>query len=124
MSTPQRHLFQLLPPSCAVSARAQTHLDPIITGVELNSSLIAPGNLFAALPGSKTDGRNYIAAAVAAGASAILAPLGTELNNAQVGLITVPEPRRVFAEICAKFYEKQPRTIVAITGTNGKTSTA
>ncbi len=125
---PQCHLFQLLPPSCAVSARAQTHLDPVITGVALHSGLVAPGNLFAALPGNKTDGRQYIAAAIAAGASAILAPLGTELttntDSAHVALVTDPDPRRRFAEICAKFYERQPRTIIAITGTNGKTSVA
>lgn len=123
MTQAPRRLFQLLPPSCAVSARAQTHLDPVITGISLHSNLVAPGHLFAALPGLQSDGRNYIAAAVANGASAILAPLGTELNDARISLITDSEPRKTFAHICARFYDKQPRKTVAVTGTNGKTST-
>lgn len=91
-----------------------------------DSRVVKPGYLFAALPGSAVDGRAYIAEAVRNGAKIILAPEGTTLPEealaAGVTLLTDPQPRRVFALMAAEFYGVQPETIVAVTGTNGKTS--
>lgn len=100
--------------------------DPIVTGITADSRLVKRGNLFAALPGSKGDGRSFIEAAIHHGASVILAPQGTVLpDNAgeDVVLITDDNPRKKFAHIAAAFYDRQPETIVAVTGTSGKTST-
>jgi UDP-N-acetylmuramoyl-L-alanyl-D-glutamate--2,6-diaminopimelate ligase len=80
--------------------------------------------VFAALPGVRSDGRAFIADAVARGAAAILAPEGTAWP-AEVptrSLITAPDPRRALALMSAAFYGAQPECVVAITGTNGKTS--
>ncbi len=94
-----------------------------IAGLTADSRLVRPGFLFAALPGSHNDGRAFIADAVAKGATAILAPPDTMCVPPGVRLIEDPAPRRAFALMAAAFYSRQPKTVVAVTGTNGKTST-
>jgi len=95
-------------------------------GLTLDSRMVEPGFLFAALPGAKFDGRDFIGAAIEKGATAILAPTGTHLpaGTNDVELITDDNPRRVFSLAAAEFYADQPAYIIAVTGTNGKTSTA
>lgn len=93
-----------------------------LAGLTSDSRAVKPGYLFAALPGTKVDGREYIDQAIASGATAILAPAGTP-ERSGVTFITDDNPRRKFAAFCAEFYGAQPERIVAITGTNGKTST-
>lgn len=99
---------------------------PDMTGLTADSRAVEPGFLFAALPGAQFDGRDFIDQAIARGAHAILAPTGTVLpaDADGVELITDDRPRRQFARMAAAFYGKQPATIAAVTGTNGKTSTA
>ncbi|MBF0168733.1 MAG: UDP-N-acetylmuramoyl-L-alanyl-D-glutamate--2,6-diaminopimelate ligase [Alphaproteobacteria bacterium] len=95
-----------------------------ITGLTADSRQVGPGFLFAAIPGSQQDGRAYIPQALAKGALAVLAPPGTELpQGAEAALIIDPEPRRALARMAALFFGQQPETLVAVTGTNGKTST-
>jgi UDP-N-acetylmuramoyl-L-alanyl-D-glutamate--2,6-diaminopimelate ligase len=97
-----------------------------VSGLTADSRQVAAGYLFAALPGSRVDGRDFIPQALDKGAAAVLAPLGTELPAAagDVPLITDDNPRRRLALLAARFYERQPRTACAVTGTNGKTSVA
>ncbi len=97
-----------------------------ITGITADSRAVMPGFLFAALPGAKADGRRFIADAVARGAAAVLAPLGTEwpAGVPPRPLMVDAEPRRALARLAAVQAGGQPETVVAITGTNGKTSTA
>ncbi len=98
-----------------------------LKGITQDSRGVKSGYLFAALPGSKSDGRDYIEAAIRNGASAVLAPKGTILPDLEsvvdVALITDQNPRRTLALMAAEFYGTQPGDIVAVTGTNGKTST-
>lgn len=104
--------------------------DPDIAGMTANSQAVEPGFLFAALPGARRDGRDFIADALARGAVAVLAPPGTTLpsgttpHEVPVPLLTSPEPRRQLALLAARFYGGQPRIAAAVTGTNGKTSVA
>ncbi len=98
--------------------------DLAVTGMTADSRAVQPGFLFAALPGSHADGRAFINDAIAKGAVAILAPEGTRINAPNVALITDPDPRRRFARMAAVFHAGQPDHLVAVTGTNGKTSTA
>ncbi|MBI1274066.1 MAG: UDP-N-acetylmuramoyl-L-alanyl-D-glutamate--2,6-diaminopimelate ligase [Alphaproteobacteria bacterium] len=98
-----------------------------ITGITADSREVLPGYLFAAIPGTKHDGRLYIADALAKGAAALLVPPATDMpkgadNSAAV--IVVQEPRRALSRIAANFYPQMPSIIAAVTGTNGKTSTA
>jgi UDP-N-acetylmuramoyl-L-alanyl-D-glutamate--2,6-diaminopimelate ligase len=96
--------------------------DPQITGVTADSRRVQPGFLFAALPGSRIDGRAYVADAVAAGAAAILAP--DDVREAGVPVIHAPDLRRAYALAASAFWGAQPAVCVAVTGTNGKTSVA
>ncbi len=98
--------------------------DMEITGLTADSRAVRPGFLFAALPGTQTDGRRFIADAIASGARAILALEGTVCPDGMVALLTSPDPRRALARTAAAFYGRQPETMVAVTGTNGKTSVA
>ncbi|MFM2045596.1 MAG: hypothetical protein RLY86_4172, partial [Pseudomonadota bacterium] len=109
----------------AVSALALER-DPPITALTADSRAVVPGALFAALPGTVHDGRTFIPAAIAKGAAAILAPKGTTLPEGaeHVALIEDANPRRRLALLAAAFHGAQPSRIAAVTGTNGKTSTA
>lgn len=99
-----------------------------LKGLTSDSRKVRPGFLFAALPGAKADGAAFIADAVRNGASCILAgpeaSLPDELKNSSITLIQNVNPRREFARIAAEFYGRQPGVMAAVTGTNGKTSTA
>ena len=98
-----------------------------ITGLTSDSREVRPGFLFAALDGSRARGAEFIPEALRKGAAAILAPPGTDLGDvapAAAYLISDDNPRRRFADMAARFFAHQPRTIAAVTGTNGKTSTA
>ena len=98
--------------------------DKKFVGVTSDSREVKPGFLFVALPGSQVDGRTFINDAMARGAIAVLAPKGTNpgLTNNNVPLITDINPRHRYSMIAAQFYKTQPRFVVAVTGTNGKTS--
>ncbi len=100
--------------------------DVDIASITADSRTVGPGALFAALPGGRVDGRAFIADAVARGAAAVLAPTGTAwpVGVPPRRLILHPEPRRALALLAAAHASAQPRTVVAVTGTNGKTSTA
>lgn len=99
--------------------------DTEILGLTCDSRRVEPGFLFAAVPGTRADGRAFIPDAVTRGAAAVLAPSGTEIDRRgrNVALIVVDNPRRQYALMAARFYGAQPKTIAAVTGTNGKTST-
>ena len=96
-----------------------------LTGITADSRRVSNGVLFAALPGATADGRAFIADAVARGAAAVLAPPGTAWPPGVPPrpLIEDPEPRRRLAQLAALLAGPQPATVVAVTGTNGKTST-
>lgn len=94
--------------------------DLVVRGLTLDSRRIEPGFVFAALPGVTVHGRDFIPKALAAGASAILTDQPVE---APVPVISVAEPAALLARMAARFYPRQPEHIVAITGTNGKSST-
>ena len=97
---------------------------PEVLGLSADSRGIEPGFLFAALPGTETDGTNYIDDAIGQGAVAVLAATGTQLRHPGVALITDDNPRRRYAELAARFYPRVPEVLAAVTGTNGKTSVA
>jgi UDP-N-acetylmuramoyl-L-alanyl-D-glutamate--2,6-diaminopimelate ligase len=98
---------------------------PELRGLTADSRAVAPGFLFAALPGAKADGRAFIADALARGAVAVLAPPATAWPSgvARVPLLEARDPRRALALLAAVFHGAAPATLVAVTGTNGKTST-
>ena len=94
-----------------------------ITGLTSDSREVRAGYLFAAFPGTKLDGRQFIEEAIKKGATAILAPEGTTINSKTAVVLEDKNPRRCFAKMAAAFFGKQMDVIVAVTGTNGKSST-
>ena len=95
--------------------------DSNVTGFAIDHRKIAPGTVFGAFQGSAVNGEDFIAAAVAAGAVAIVARPEASVTGAVH--IADPRPRQAFARLAAGFFTPVPDTVVAVTGTNGKTST-
>jgi UDP-N-acetylmuramoyl-L-alanyl-D-glutamate--2,6-diaminopimelate ligase len=113
-------LRDLFSDDATIDPRAET---VEVTGIAADSRSVKPGELFFALAGSKTDGARFIDQAIAAGAAAVAGdhpPPG----DRRVPFVTTSNPRRALAMAAAKFYPRQPQTIVAVTGTSGKTSVA
>ena len=100
-------------------------IDVEISGIACDSRHVQQGNVFVAISGSNQDGSAYIDAAIAKGAVAIVSdkPYPASLTNA-VPYIKVLDARIALSQMSAQFYAGQPQTIVAITGTSGKSSVA
>ena len=92
-----------------------------VTGFAIDHRKVAPGTVFGAFPGTRFNGEDFIPAAIAAGAVAIVARPEATVEGA-VHLAS-DNPRKLFAGIAARFFTPVPATVVAVTGTNGKTST-
>ncbi|MFM2098585.1 MAG: hypothetical protein RLZZ366_124 [Pseudomonadota bacterium] len=91
-----------------------------VTAFAIDHRKVAPGTVFGAFQGNVVNGEDFIAAAIAAGAVAIVARHQAQVDGA-VHIIS-DDPRRAFALLAAQFFAPFPETIVAVTGTNGKTS--
>jgi len=91
-----------------------------VTGFAIDHRKVAPGTVFGAFRGARFNGEDFVPDAVAAGAIAVVARPEARVD----GAVHLPseEPRRAFAELAARFFQPFPKTIVAVTGTNGKTS--
>ncbi|WP_174293096.1 UDP-N-acetylmuramoyl-L-alanyl-D-glutamate--2,6-diaminopimelate ligase [Sphingomonas bacterium] len=92
-----------------------------VTGFAIDHRKVAPGTVFGAFPGARVNGEDYIADAVKAGAIAVVARPEARVEGA-VHLADAA-PRERFARAAASFFAPFPATVVAVTGTNGKTST-
>ncbi|HXF54234.1 MAG TPA: UDP-N-acetylmuramoyl-L-alanyl-D-glutamate--2,6-diaminopimelate ligase [Hyphomicrobiaceae bacterium] len=114
-------LASLLGPDIEAPAAAAQLL---VTGLTADSRKVEPGMLFAALPGSRTDGARFAAEAAARGAVAVLTGYGAQLSDLAVPLLRAADPRRALALMAARYYGGQPEVAVAVTGTSGKTSVA
>lgn len=94
-----------------------------IDGISYDSRKVQPGDIFACLPGSKTDGHSYIPAVLAAGAVALLV---SDVQQVPAGIpaIVTADTRETLAEISAEFYHHpgDSLTLIGVTGTNGKTT--
>ena len=99
--------------------------DPQVTGVEHDSRRARPGDLFVALPGQRFDGRAFAAAAVAAGAVAVIGPDPGDVA-VTVPWLTVDDPRALLGPLAARVYGHPDRELIlaGVTGTNGKSTVA
>ncbi|MBI1179752.1 MAG: UDP-N-acetylmuramoyl-L-alanyl-D-glutamate--2,6-diaminopimelate ligase [Alphaproteobacteria bacterium] len=95
-----------------------------ITGLSSDSRTVREGYLFAALTGTRARGADYVSQAVAQGAVAVLTEPDAGVDPAAAFVVTDPNPRRRLALMAARFFGGQPETVVAVTGTNGKSSVA
>lgn len=92
-----------------------------VTGFAIDHRKVAPGTVFGAFEGSVSNGEDFIPAAIASGAIAIVARPEADVRGA--AHLADGQPRRLFAGLAAQFFRPVPGTVVAVTGTNGKTST-
>jgi UDP-N-acetylmuramoyl-L-alanyl-D-glutamate--2,6-diaminopimelate ligase len=112
-------LRDLLP---AVPGAAELMLD--INAITADSRKVVPGSVFFAVPGSRADGLAFTDEAIARGAIAIVAERPFETARAGVAAVVVPDVRAALSQAAAALHPLQPATIVAVTGTSGKTSVA
>ncbi len=101
-----------------------------VTGLSVDSRDTKPGHIFAALSGSHVHGAEFVSYALRMGAVAVLTDAeGLAVAQAELGPLSVPvlvheQPRRALALAAARWFQSQPETMAAVTGTNGKTSVA
>ncbi len=124
-----RGLPEGLPLSSLLGGKVRLPVDPLVTGVALDSRRVCPGTLFLALRGGRLDGGAFIDAAIEAGAVAVVreapADAGVSMRHG-VPVVPMAGLRWHAGEIAARFYGEPSRDlrVVGITGTNGKTSCA
>jgi UDP-N-acetylmuramoyl-L-alanyl-D-glutamate--2,6-diaminopimelate ligase len=100
---------------------ADIESDSEVTGFAIDHRKVARGSVFGAFKGVVFNGEDFIGQAVDRGAVAVVARPDAQVDR--VPHLADPEPRRLFADLAARFYAPYPETVVAVTGTNGKTST-
>lgn len=102
------------------------HSEIEITGVQIDSRLIKPGDLFMAMPGTQTDGHTYISTAIEKGAVAVLCERMPEELHPQIVYIQVKDSEDAVGKVSTAFYgdPSSKLRLVGVTGTNGKTTIA
>jgi len=114
----------------ALGLTAKSGREARITGLAVDSRAVQGGFLFAALPGTAAHGAQFVPQALRQGAAAILTdPEGARLAQAALArsdaaLVIAEDARAALAWAAALWFRDQPKTVVAVTGTNGKTSVA
>ena len=106
---------------CAAAGLPCEDGDVNVTGFAIDNRKVAPGTVFGAFRGARANGEDFIPAAVEAGAVAVVARPEAQVRGAVH--VKSDEPRQAFAQLAAQYFTPVPEHIVAVTGTNGKTST-
>ncbi len=97
----------------------------IVSGLSSNSKEIKKNYIFFAIKGSRENGEKFIKDAIDRGASVVVCSKNNKIiNNKGIYLIKTNKVRNLLSEFASKFYHSKPRNIIAVTGTNGKTSVA
>ncbi|MCX7007138.1 MAG: UDP-N-acetylmuramoyl-tripeptide--D-alanyl-D-alanine ligase [Kiritimatiellaeota bacterium] len=104
------------------SAGTWQHAPTVVTGASINTKTIQPGDLFFALPGSKADGHDFVADAVARGAAGAVVNRKFAKNNLSLPLLVVTDPTTALRAIATGYRETLKATFIAITGSVGKTT--
>ena len=95
-----------------------------IKGLSLDSRQTKKNYLFFAVKGTKYNGEDYIFSAISKGACAIVCDINCKINNIKIPIIKVKNIKKTITESCKAYYRVKPKNIIAITGTNGKSSVA
>ena len=96
----------------------------IISGLSTNSKEVKRGHIFFAIRGNNVNGENFIEEAINKGASVIICSNNSNYKNKKIIIIKTKNIRNLLSKISSKFYKLKPKNIIAVTGTNGKTSVA
>ena len=92
------------------------------SGVSFNSEKIKKNNIFFAIKGDKLDGNNYINDAIKNGSKIIISEEKIKLKNKKILFLRTKNIRKLLAKIVFKNLERKPKKLIAVTGTNGKSS--
>ena len=103
---------------------AKKHKKIPVNGISFDSRKVKKGNIFFAIRGNKTSGEKFINDAIKKGAKAIISEKKIEKKKLKVPIILVKDSRKALSEACSKYYKYKPKNIIAVTGTNGKSSVA
>ena len=95
-----------------------------VNGISFDSREVKKGNIFFSIRGKKISGSRFIKNVILRGASAIVVEKKPKIKNCKIPIIIVKNSRKSLAEACSNFYSKKPKNIIAVTGTNGKSSVA
>lgn len=115
-------------PLSSLGLTARAGANPMINGIAVDSREVREGTLFAAMPGSRVHGAEFIQYALRMGAAAVLTDAAgaklaaEELAGSDAALVVSDSPREALARTAALWFGGQPATMTAVTGTNGKTS--
>ncbi len=96
----------------------------VISGLSTNSKCIKKNYIFFAIRGNKLNGENFIKEAINKGASVIISSKKCKFVSKDIPIIKTGNIRHLLSELSSKFYKLKPKNIIAVTGTNGKTSVA
>ena len=96
----------------------------IFSGIAFNSSLVKKNYIFFAIKGNKFDGNNYIQDAIKRGAKVVVSEKKKNFQNKDVIYLKCKNPRKLLAELSYKFIKRNVKKLIAVTGTNGKSSVA
>ena len=96
----------------------------IISGISVNSKEVKKNNIFFAIKGNKINGEKFIKEAIKRGAKVVICSKSCNFKSKNILVIKTDDIRFFLSEICSKFYTHKPKNIIAVTGTNGKTSVA
>ena len=95
-----------------------------VKGICFDSRRVKKKDIFFAIEGNQTSGTKFINEAISKGASAIVINKKVKLRNSSIPILVVKNVRKSLSEACSNFYKKKPSSIIAVTGTNGKSSVA
>ncbi len=95
-----------------------------IRGLAINSKQVKKNFIFFAIKGHKFNGEKYIKEAISKGATVVVCSKNCKFEHSKLTIIKTSDVRNLLSEICSKFFLIKPKTIIAVTGTNGKTSVA
>ncbi|MEP3688188.1 MAG: UDP-N-acetylmuramoyl-L-alanyl-D-glutamate--2,6-diaminopimelate ligase [Sulfitobacter dubius] len=115
-------------PLSSLGLTARAGANPMITGIAVDSREVREGTLFTAMPGSRVHGAEFIQYALRMGAAAVLTDAAgaklaaEELAGSNAALVVSDSPREALARTATLWFGGQPATMIAVTGTNGKTS--
>ena len=104
-----------------INSKFKSHF---FSGLSFNSLNLKKNNIFFAIKGTKINGNKFIQDAIKKGAGTIVSNLNFKGLKNQVLYIKSNNPRRLLSEVASKFYQNKPKNLIAVTGTNGKSSIA
>ena len=95
-----------------------------VKGISFDSRKVKKRDIFFAINGTKTSGNKFVNEAISRGASVIVSNKKIKFKNKKIPFLLVKDVRKSLSEACSNFYKKKPLNIIAVTGTNGKSSVA